>query len=132
MLAGTALLAGLLITALAVRPDATLELLRHVWLEDLFLPLLVGAAGLTAAALILGVHSYRDRVGWGIFLVHVAWMLPTLARALVTPSSTSFSCCANPFTELTRLGTRSARRWYWFKTSDQLDLTCSSLVWIVL
>src|ERR1700726_1909665 len=59
-------------------------------------------------------------------------MLPTLARALVTPSSTSFSCCAKPFTELTRLGTRSARRWYWFKTSDQLDLTCSSLVWIAL
>src|ERR1700737_1890505 len=57
-------------------------------------------------------------------------MLPTLARALVTPSSTSFSCCANPFTELTRLGTRSARRWYWFTTSDQLDLTCSSFVWI--
>ena len=71
------LLAGILITALAVRPNATLELLRHVWLEDLFGPLLVGAAGLTAAALILGVHSYRDRVGWGIFLVHVAWMLPT-------------------------------------------------------
>ena len=40
----------------------------------------------------------------------VAWMLPTLARALVTPSSTSFSCCAKPFTELTRFGTRSARR----------------------
>src|SRR3979490_3272247 len=59
-------------------------------------------------------------------------MLPTLARALVTPSSTSFSCCAKPFTELTRLGTKSARRWYWLTTSDQLDLTCSSLVWIAL
>src|SRR5882757_4012154 len=59
-------------------------------------------------------------------------MLPTLARALVTPSSTSFSCCAKPLTELTRLGTRSARRWYWLTTSDQLDLTCSSLVWIAL
>src|SRR3977135_2908616 len=59
-------------------------------------------------------------------------MLPTLARALVPPSRTSFSCCAKPFTELTRLGTRSARRWYWLTTSDQLDLTCSSLVWIAL
>ena len=62
----------------------------------------------------------------------VAWMLPTFARALVTPSSTSFSCCAKPFTELTRLGTRSARRWYWFTTSDQFDLICSSSLWIAL
>src|SRR5258707_6867941 len=59
-------------------------------------------------------------------------MLPTLARALVTPSSTSFSCCAKPFTELTRLGTRSARSWYWLTTSDQPDLTCSSWLWIAL
>src|SRR5436305_8750752 len=59
-------------------------------------------------------------------------MLPTFARALVTPSSTSFSCCAKPFTELTRFGTRSARRWYWLTTSDQPDLTCSSSLWIVL
>src|ERR1700704_5478167 len=59
-------------------------------------------------------------------------MLPTLARALVTPSRSSFSCWAKPFTELTRLGTRSARRWYWLTTSDQFALTCSSLVWIAL
>src|SRR3979409_2733949 len=59
-------------------------------------------------------------------------MLPTLARAWVTPSSTSFSCCAKPFTELTRLGTKSARRWYWLTTSDQPDLTCSSWLWITL
>src|ERR1700682_1289677 len=59
-------------------------------------------------------------------------MLPTLARAFVTPRSASFYCCAKPFTELTRLGTRSARRWYWLTTSDQLDLTCSSLLWIAL
>lgn len=26
----------------------------------------------------------------------------------------------------------SARRWYWLTTSDQLDLTCWSLVWIAL
>ncbi len=76
------LLAGILITALAVRPNATLELLRHVWLEDLLRPLLLGAAGLTAAALILGVNSYRDRVGWGLFLVHVAWMLPTFVTIM--------------------------------------------------
>jgi predicted Ser/Thr protein kinase len=75
-------LAGILITALAVRPNATLELLRHVWLEDLLRPLLLGAAGLTAAALILGVNSYRDRVGWGLFLVHVAWMLPTFVTIM--------------------------------------------------
>src|SRR6185369_13590309 len=42
----------------------------------------------------------------------VGWMLPTFARALVTPSSTSFSCWAKPLTVFTRLGTRSARRWY--------------------
>ena len=48
--------------------------------------------------------------GWSFSTSGVAWMLPTLARALVTPSSTSFSCWAKPFTELTRLGTRSARR----------------------
>jgi hypothetical protein len=70
-------LSGLLITALAVRPNATVELLRNVWLEDLLRPLLAGAAGLTAVVLVLGVQSYRDRVGWGLFLLHVAWMLPT-------------------------------------------------------
>jgi hypothetical protein len=70
------LLAGLLITALAVRPNATIELLWNVWLEDLFGPLLVGAAAATAAGLVMGVQSYRDRVGWGYFLLSVAWVLP--------------------------------------------------------
>jgi hypothetical protein len=31
-------------------------------------------------------------------------MLPTLARALVTPSSTSFSCCAKPFHRIDEVG----------------------------
>ena len=48
------------------------------------------------------------------------------ARASVTPSSTSRSCCAKPFTVSTRFGIRSARRWYWFTTSDHAALTCSS------
>jgi hypothetical protein len=72
------LLAGLLVTALAVRPYATLELLRGVWFENLFRGLLVGAVAATAAVLMIGVQAYRDRVGWGHFLVQVAWMVPTL------------------------------------------------------
>ena len=44
----------------------------------------------------------------------------------VTWVSTSFSCCANPCTTFTRLGMRSARRVYWFTTSDQAALTVSS------
>ncbi|MNC90703.1 hypothetical protein D3C83_68330 [compost metagenome] len=64
---------------------------------------------------------------WG-----VAWIVPTLARASVTPSSTCVSCAANPFTVFTRFGIRSARRWYWFTTSAQAALICSSLRWSVL
>jgi predicted Ser/Thr protein kinase len=71
-------LAALLITALAVRPNATLELLRSVWLEDLFGYLRIIATTLTAVVIVLAVQSYRDRVGWALFLLHVAWMLPTL------------------------------------------------------
>src|SRR4029079_3305657 len=59
----------------------------------------------------------------------VAWTLPTFARALVTPMSTSFSCCAKPCTVATRFGMRSARRLYWFSTSAHAAFTCSSLVW---
>ena len=59
----------------------------------------------------------------------VIWIEPTFERALVTPSSTSFSCCAKPCTTLTRLGMRSARRLYWLSTSDQAAFTCSSFVW---
>ena len=62
----------------------------------------------------------------------VAWMEPTLARASVTPNSTCCSWAAYPFTVLTRLGIRSARRWYWLMTSDHADLTCSSWVCIEL
>jgi predicted Ser/Thr protein kinase len=70
-------LAALLITALAVRPNATLELLRNVWLEDLFGILRVTATAVTVVVIVLAVQSYRDRVGWALFLLHVAWMLPT-------------------------------------------------------
>src|ERR1051326_6806191 len=56
----------------------------------------------------------------------VAWMLPTFARASVAPMRTFCSCEAKPFTVLTRFGTRSARRWYWFTTSDHEAFTCSS------
>jgi hypothetical protein len=38
----------------------------------------------------------------------------------------SCSKLASPFTVATMLGIRSARRWYWFNTSDQADLLCSS------
>jgi hypothetical protein len=34
------------------------------------------AAAVTAAGLAMGVQSYRDRIGWGPFLIHVAWVLP--------------------------------------------------------
>jgi hypothetical protein len=71
-------LAALLITALAVRPNATLELLRNVWLEDLFGYLRVSAPAVAAVVIVLAVQSYRDRVGWTLFLLHVAWMLPTM------------------------------------------------------
>ena len=56
----------------------------------------------------------------------VAWIAPTLARASVTPSSTVRSCAAKPSTVRTRFGIRSARRWYWFSTSDHAALICSS------
>jgi tRNA A-37 threonylcarbamoyl transferase component Bud32 len=70
------LLASLLVIALAVRPYATLELLRGVWFENLFGVLQKGAAVVTVVVIVVGVQAYRDRVGWGHFLIHVAWMLP--------------------------------------------------------
>jgi predicted Ser/Thr protein kinase len=70
------LLSGLLIVALAVRPNATVEPLRQVWLEDLFLPLITGAVVGTALGLVLAVRAYRDRVGWVFCLVRIAWLLP--------------------------------------------------------
>ncbi|HVS34169.1 MAG TPA: serine/threonine-protein kinase [Gemmataceae bacterium] len=69
------LLAAILVAALAVEPEAAVELLRKVWLEDLSKPLLVGAAAAAVVFLVLAVQSYRDRVGWGLFLVHLAWGL---------------------------------------------------------
>ena len=56
----------------------------------------------------------------------VSWMEVALARASVTPTSTRSSCAAKPFTVATRFGIRSARRWYWFTTSDQAAFTASS------
>jgi Protein kinase domain len=70
------LLSGLLISALADRPDATVELLRQVWLRDLFAPLLAGAVATTVLGLVLAVRSYRDRFGWGFGLLRIACMLP--------------------------------------------------------
>ena len=51
-----------------------------------------------------------------------------LERASITLVSVSCSSFASRLTVATRLGTRSARRWYWLMTSDQLVLTCSSVV----
>jgi predicted Ser/Thr protein kinase len=70
------LLSGLLIAALADRPHATVELLRQVWLEDLFGPLVPAAVTATVVGLVLAVRTYRDRVGWGFGLLRIAWMLP--------------------------------------------------------
>jgi predicted Ser/Thr protein kinase len=70
------LLSGLLIAALALRPSATALLLRQVWLEDLFAPLVSGAVFGTAVGLVLAVRAYRDRVGCGFGLARIAWLLP--------------------------------------------------------
>jgi predicted Ser/Thr protein kinase len=74
----TTLLSGLLVTALAVEPESTVELLRQAWLKDLGEPLLLGAVAATAAGLVLAVQSFRDRVGWGFGLLRLAWMLPVM------------------------------------------------------
>jgi tRNA A-37 threonylcarbamoyl transferase component Bud32 len=76
------LLGGVLVTTWAIRPGDTIELLRKVWLEDFFGPLLAGAAAATAAGIVVGVQSYRDRTGWGFFLLKVAWVLPVWVTAM--------------------------------------------------
>ena len=53
-----------------------------------------------------------------------AWL--ALARASMTEVSTFFSWSAKPLTVSTRLGIRSDRRLYWFKTSDHLALAVCS------
>jgi hypothetical protein len=40
-----------------------------------------------------------------------------------------FKIAASPLTVATMLGTRSARRWYWFSTSLHADFVCSSRRW---
>jgi hypothetical protein len=70
------LLSGLLISALAARPNATVELVRQVWLEDLFKPLVAGAVVATVLGIVLVARSYRDRFGWGFGLLRIAWLLP--------------------------------------------------------
>jgi predicted Ser/Thr protein kinase len=77
------LLSGLLIAALALRPSATALLLRQVWLEDLFAPLVSHAVVGTALGLVLAVRAYRDRVGWGFGLARIAWLLPVLVTLIV-------------------------------------------------
>jgi hypothetical protein len=59
----------------------------------------------------------------------VAWIEVALARASTTLVSVSCSKLASPLTVATMLGIRSARRWYWFSTSLQPALTCSSRRW---
>ena len=59
----------------------------------------------------------------------VAWIEVALDRASITLVSVSCSKLASPLTVATILGIRSARRWYWFNTSLQPALTCSSNVW---
>src|SRR5260221_486867 len=56
-------------------------------------------------------------------------MLVALARASTTRVSVSRSKLASPLTVATMLGIRSARRWYWFSTSDHAALDCSSRRW---
>ena len=51
-----------------------------------------------------------------------------LLRASTTPSSVSFSWEAYPFTVFTRLGIRSARRWYCVSTFAHWLFTFSSIV----
>src|SRR5215475_105289 len=62
------------------------------------------------------VHVIGCR-GWGCERSASTLISLTLARASVTCVRTSRSCAAYPFTVSTRLGIKSARRWYWFYTS---------------
>ena len=57
------------------------------------------------------------------------WIDVALARASMTFINVSCSKLASPLTVATRLGTRSARRWYWLSTSLQADLLDSSRRW---
>jgi hypothetical protein len=76
------LLSGLLVSMLAVRTEATLEVLRQVWLGDLFRQLMMSAITVTAVVLVLAVQSYRDRVGWGFAVLRIAWMLPVFVTVM--------------------------------------------------
>ncbi len=55
-----------------------------------------------------------------------------MARASTTAVRVSCSWRAKPLTVSTRLGIRSARRWYWFSTWDQAAFTCSSYCGMLL
>jgi predicted Ser/Thr protein kinase len=72
------LLAGLLLGALAVRPDDTVLLLWQAWFQALSGPLFLVPVAVPVAVLVLVVQSFRDRVGWGFGLLRIAWMLPVL------------------------------------------------------
>ena len=56
-------------------------------------------------------------------------LMVVLERASITLVRVSCSKLASPLTVATMLGMRSARRWYWFSTSLQPALTCSSRRW---
>jgi hypothetical protein len=60
------------------------------------------------------VARHRDVV-LGAF--QVAWIEVTFERASITLVRVSCSNFASPLTALTRLGIKSARRWYWLMTS---------------
>jgi hypothetical protein len=71
-------LAGLLLGALAVRPDDTALLLWQAWFQALSGPLFLVPVVVPVVVLVLVVQSFRDRVGWGFGLLRIAWMLPVL------------------------------------------------------
>jgi serine/threonine protein kinase len=73
----TQLLSAMLVTALAVRPEQSLELLRGVYLDDLRRPLIVWAVSAAMGGLMVTALSYRDRLGWTFNLLRLAWILPS-------------------------------------------------------
>src|SRR5262249_40270061 len=72
----TLLLSGLLLGALAVQPNETVEQLRQAWLQALSGPLRGAVIAYPVVVLVLVVQSFRDRVGWGFGLLRIAWGLP--------------------------------------------------------
>jgi tRNA A-37 threonylcarbamoyl transferase component Bud32 len=72
----TLLLSGVFVISLAVRPEDALELLRGVYLEDLYRPLIAWSVSAAMGGLMVTALSYRDRLGWRFNLLRLAWILP--------------------------------------------------------